>query len=269
MNNLLEPTFDNLLKAYINGYPVYIEGSTEKHYIKDFDPGSWGEAFLVRKVNASVNQYWVNANGKYERLNSPNNSHPNPTNVTGIQPLEPTTFVVMTRHEADKPQQSTYDTIVDIAQGQVDNIIYIDRSSPVKTEVFESIEQHHLLVVTLDAFEPMLSTLSLTLFDEIRPLTKKFVTVLDPTPPPLPKPVFDLSAIVDDVINNHTALKLRNGDKAYITYNNVRDENPLKGIRIDDRGAPWFESWSSSGSWSKPGQEHDCILDIVGLWEGE
>ncbi|MFC1205959.1 hypothetical protein ACFGWY_04550 [Pasteurella multocida] len=264
MNNLLEPTFDNLLKAYTNGYPVYIEGSTEKHYIKDFDPGSWSEAFLVRKVNASVNQYWVNTAGKYERLNSPNNSHPNPTNVTGIQPLEPTTFVVMTRHEADKPQQSTYDTIVDIAQGQVDNIIYIDRSSPVKTEVFESIEQHHLLVVTLDAFEPMLSTLSLTLFDEIRPLTKTFVTVLDPTPPALPKPVFDLSAIVDDVINNHTALRLRNGNKAYLSYSTNEIQYPLKGVRINADGHTSFEIWSTNGEWDVGTRNS---FDIVGLWE--
>ncbi|MFC1023627.1 hypothetical protein ACFGZH_03645 [Pasteurella multocida] len=264
MNNLLEPTFENLLKAYTNGYPVYIEGSTEKHYIKDFDPGSWDEAFLVRKANASVNQYWVNPNGKYERLNSPNNSHPNPTNITGIQPLEPATFVVMTRHEADKPQQSTYDTIVDIAQGQVGNIIYIDRSSPVKTEVFESIEQHHLLVVTLDAFEPMLSTLSLTLFDEIRPLTKTFVTVLDPTPPPLPKPVFDLSAIVDDVINNHTALRLRNGNKAYLSYSTNEIQYPLKGVRINADGHTSFEIWSTNGEWDVGTRNS---FDIVGLWE--
>ncbi|MFC1158704.1 hypothetical protein ACFGXL_06790 [Pasteurella multocida] len=264
MNNLLEPTFENLLKAYTNGYPVYIEGSTEKHYIKDFDPGSWSEAFLLREANASVNQYWVNTAGKYERLNSPNNSHPNPTNVTGIQPLEPTTFVVMTRHEADKPQQSTYDTIVDIAQGQVDNIIYIDRSSPVKTEVFESIEQHHLLVVTLDAFEPMLGTLSLTLFDEIRPLTKTFVTVLDPTPPPLPKPVFDLSAIVDDVINNHTALRLRNGNKAYLSYSTNEIQYPLKGVRINADGHTSFEIWSTNGEWDVGTRNS---FDIVGLWE--
>ncbi|MDY0684845.1 hypothetical protein NMW79_00895 [Pasteurella multocida] len=264
MNNLLEPTFDNLLKAYTNGYPVYIEGSTEKHYIKDFDPSSWGEAFLVRKVNASVNQYWVNLNGKYERLNSPNNSHPNPTNITGIQPLEPATFVVMTRHEADKPQQSTYDTIVDIAQGQVDNIIYIDRSSPVKTEVFESIEQHHLLVVTLDAFEPTLSTLSLTLFDEIRPLTKTFVTVLDSTPLPLPKPAFDLSAIVDDVINNHTALRLRNSNKAYLSYSTNEIQYPLKGVRINADGHTSFETWSTNGEWDVGTRNS---FDIVGLWE--
>lgn len=32
---------------------------------------------------------------------------------------------------------------------------------------------------------------------------------------------FSLSEIVDDIIDNHVALKLRNGNKAYITYNNV------------------------------------------------
>ncbi|MFC1140619.1 hypothetical protein ACFGXH_03110 [Pasteurella multocida] len=265
MNNLLEPTFENLLKAYTNGYPVYIEGSTEKHYIKDFDPGSWSEAFLVREANASVNKYWVNANGKYERLNSPNNSHPNPTNVTGIQPLEPTTFVVMTRHEADKPQQSVYDTIADIAQGQVDNIIYIDSEEQLIDKMFKTIEQHHLVVMALDMFGLMLNkTTAYPLPKSVDNFYTAFVTVLDSTPPPLPKPAFDLSVIVDDVINNHKALRLRNGNKAYLSYSTNESQYPLKGVRINAGGHTSFETWTTDGRWDVGTRNS---FDIVGLWE--
>ncbi|HHE3513985.1 TPA: hypothetical protein ACPDKP_000770 [Pasteurella multocida] len=252
MSELLKPTFDNLLKAYTNGYPVYAKGSNEKHYVTDFNPDCYEQMFLI---------------DGYCRVNKHGSLVGSETVLAGILPLNPTKFVVMTRHEADKPQQPVYDTIADIAQGQVDNIIYIDSEEQLIDKMFKTIEQHHLVVMTLDMFELMLNkTTAYPLPKNVDNFYAAFITVLDPTPPPLPKPAFDLSAIVDDVINNHTALKLRNGNKAYLSYSTNEIQYPLKGVRINAGGHTSFETWTTNGRWDMK----TCnSFDIVGLWEGE
>ncbi|HHE3599922.1 TPA: hypothetical protein ACPD3N_000274 [Pasteurella multocida] len=75
----LTPTFKSLLKAYTNGYPVSVKGTTDKFYISDYDPHDPDEMFYVEQdTNETFAKFfWVNANGEYEGLGNGCYDRPN------------------------------------------------------------------------------------------------------------------------------------------------------------------------------------------------
>lgn len=78
-----------------------------------------------------------------------------------------------------------------------------------------------------------------------------------------------LKTPIDDIINNHIALRLCNGEKAYIAYNRIESSySTLYGLRISPTGRVYFLTWSTDGKWNgSDSSEHD--YNIVGLWESE